>query len=121
MTIDYGTDLACFDDAPSALFPPIDGLGLIRQEMYHRLTVDSVLGWILEDDGTLSPDPSAENWGKDVRRECGAPHTAASAAALGPQYAAVIQRSGRVATADIAVTRTILGNGMVALDFAITG
>lgn len=121
MATDYGRDFDCFDDAPSALFPTITGLALVRQDIYHRISNDSVIGWIVDDAGNLAPDPAAENYGRDVRRLLGAAQTDASAAALGPQISAAIQRSGRIEYADVAVTRIVRSTGIVALRLAISG
>jgi hypothetical protein len=121
MATDYGVDLACFDDAPTPLFPTVTGLDLVEQDVYHRITNDSVIGWTIADDGSPALDPDAENYGKDARRCLGQATTEASAAALGPQFSAAIQRSGRIEFADVAVTRRETPGGIVVLTLAITG
>ncbi len=122
MATDYGVDFACFDDAPSALFPTVTGLDLVRQDVYHRITNRSVLGWIVADDGSLAPDPKAENYGGEMWSLLGSAQTDESASALGPTISGWIQNSGRIEFADVGVTRIVdRGTGILTLRLDITG
>jgi hypothetical protein len=115
-----GTDIACMDDADPR-WSTCTGIALVLQGVYHRITTDSVLGRIINEDGTVEADPKAENFGDDIRKQVGAKHDDESAGALGPRYAAVIQRDERVLTADVVVTTEDAGNGNVDLILDVTG
>lgn len=89
----YGRDVRCFDDA-DALWSEVTGLGVIAQDVYHRLTNDSVLGSTDEE-----PNPDAENWGFDVQKLAGM--SIDDLASLPPIISAAVQRDPRIATCDV--------------------
>ena len=120
MATDYGTDIACIDDA-DARWRTCSGIRLVLQDVYHRYTTKSVLGRILNPDGTVEPNPAAENYGDDVRLYVGSKQSDESAAALGPHLSEVAQRSARVETADATVTREDAGNGNCNLRIVVKG
>ncbi len=88
---DFGTDIACMRDADS-LFTSTSGVALVRQDAFHRITTDSVLG------------VGGDDWGFDSRRLLGANTTTLKARQM--TLAAVIQRDPRVLTADVIITAT---------------
>lgn len=95
-TTTLGITFACLD-GPDAQFRLAQTDGeIMRDEVYHRLTADSVLG----------DSDAAANFGRDVRRYAGAKMSLADVAELGPSLSAVLQQSPRVEYADVTVTRT---------------
>lgn len=120
MTVDFGTDILCMDDADPR-WSTCSGNALILQDVYHRITTDSVLGQIINSDGTIEADPAAENFGDDVRNMVGLATSEELAAALGPRIAAVVQRSARIDTADCTVALEDAGNGKANLIIGISG
>lgn len=117
---DFGTAIGCMDDADPR-WSTVVGNALVLQDVYHRITTDSVLGRIINPDGTIEPDPRAENFGDDVRNLVGSAQSDDELAALGPRFSAVVQRSERVDTADCRVESEDAGNGNVNLILYITG
>lgn len=117
---DFGRDIKCMDDADPR-WSTCAGNALVLQDVYHRITTDSVLGRIINEDGTIEPDPRAENYGDDVRKLVGAGVSDDAAPGYGTRFAAVIQRSARIATADCVATLEHLDNGKANLILDITG
>lgn len=115
MTTTLGITLACLDDCSPQFSICTTDEQILREEVYHRLTTDRVLGF--DDDGNYTPD--AASFGDDVRKLAGASLTDSAVSALGPRYAAVLQRSGRIETADVKVTRGDIVNGEADLDFTV--
>ncbi|MEI8256221.1 MAG: hypothetical protein WCJ30_11175 [Deltaproteobacteria bacterium] len=116
---DFGVDIACLDDADPR-WTTCTGNALVLQDVYHRLTTGSVLGRIINPDGTVEPDPEAENYGDDVRLLVG-DATDESAPGLGTRFSDVVQRSKRIDTADCVVSLESMGDGKARLILAITG
>jgi hypothetical protein len=119
MAEDYGIDIACLDDADSR-WRTTSGRNLVLQDIYHRFTTGAVLGRIINPDGTVEPNPAAENYGEDVRLLVGEA-LPDDVGYLGPRFAAVAQRSRRIDTADCVVTREDAGNGNILLRIAVSG
>lgn len=88
---------------------------ILGDEIYHRLTTDRVIGF--KEDGSYTEDAAA--FGDDVRKLIGAALSEADINALGPRYAAVLQRSGRIETSDVKVTNGPIVDGEASLDFVI--
>jgi hypothetical protein len=84
---------------------------ILRDEVFHRLTTDSVLG----------DTDEAKDWGFDCRRRLGARMTKDDVEALGPLLSAVLQRSGRIDSADVRVTQLDApAPGMLSLQIAVS-
>ena len=98
----YGTDIRCLYDA-DAFFSAATGLESVRQDAFHRIMVDDVLG------------PQGEGWGKDVRRLLGMP--ARELVAQQPVFATVLLKDPRIQSADVTIAATIT-NGMADVRFA---
>lgn len=104
----YGRDIRCVVDADSML-STCEGIEVVRQHAYHRLTVDNILG----DDGTGSF--VIAGWGFDTSRLAGM--TTSRLAAQQPILSEVLQRDPRVLTADVRITPTIVnGKADVTID-----
>lgn len=116
---DFGTDIRCMDDADPR-WSTCTGAALVLQDVYHRITTDSVLGRIINPDGTTEADPEAENFGDDVRKLVGSANDD-NAPALGPRFAAVVQRSRRILTADCIARAEDAGNGNCNIILEISG
>lgn len=56
----YGRDILCMDDADPFLSDG-EGLAILRQDLYHMITTDNILG------------PDGDGWGFDCRRLAGMP------------------------------------------------
>lgn len=100
----YGRDVRCFSDA-DAMFSDVTGLDVLRQDIYHRLTTDNILG------------PNGDGWGFDVRRLLGYP--TADLPGLQPQLSEVCQRDPRVRAADVAITPSP-GGGLKTIRIDVT-
>jgi len=98
----YGRDIRCLFDADE-FFTSVEGIGVVRQHAFHRITTDDVLG----DDGTGSF--VIRGWGFDVRRLLGLP--ASELPAYQPILSEVLQRDERVETADVKIEATSNDNG----------
>jgi hypothetical protein len=88
---DYGLDIACWDDADE-LFTEAVGLAVVKQDAYHRLTTENVLG------------PQGTDWGYDCRTLLGAPSEHVKV--MGPILTEVLTRDDRVLTADVTIDVT---------------
>lgn len=98
-----GIDFFCFTDCDPQ-FRTVEGLPVVVQWAFHRLTTDSLI--------------NAAGWGKDVRNLVGRADTDETAAALGPQLAAVLQQGvvlddgteqvSMIEAANVVVTRAIV-------------
>ena len=115
MSTTLGITFACRDDLSPRFDIATTDEEILTDEIYHRLTTDRVLGFDVDGNYTLE----AAAFGDDVRKLAGAALSDADVAALGPRFAAVLQRSGRIETADVKVTAGPIVNGDVSLDFAI--
>lgn len=93
----YGRDLACFYDADE-IFSDDVGIAIVKQDTFHRLTTDDVLG----DDGTGTF--VIAGWGFDVTRLLGLPATELPGKQL--VISEVLQRDLRILTADVTLTAT---------------
>ncbi len=93
----YGRDIACLRDSDD-LFTEAVGLDVVRQDAFHRITTDNVLG----DDGTGSL--VIVGWGFDVRRLVGM--NASKLAAHQPILSSVLTRDPRIDHADVTLTPT---------------
>jgi hypothetical protein len=89
---------------------------ILRDEVYHRLTTDRVLGF--DEDGNYTAD--AASFGDDVRKLAGAAMSDDALAALGPRFSAMLQRSGRIDTADVTVATGPVVDGETSLDFSVS-
>lgn len=98
----YGTDLACFYDA-DPFFSGVTGIESVRQDAFHRVTTDDVLG------------PGGVGWGKDCRRLLGM-HTR-DLAAQQPIYSNVLLKDERIESADVTITATTNKNGLADVRF----
>ncbi len=105
-----GITFACFD-GPDAMFRLAQSdREIMRDEVYHRLTCDTVLG----------DSDAAQSFGRDVRRYAGAKMSDTDVKELGPALSAVLQQSGRVEFADVTVTRTKPRPDLQHLTFAVS-
>ena len=82
---------------------------IVFDEVYHRLTTDSVLG----------DSDDAVSWGINVFRRCGAAMSDADVAALGPEFSAMLQQSPIVEFADVAVRKSRASGGTFDLEIAV--
>jgi hypothetical protein len=110
MTTRLGVTFACRDDFDAQFRLAQTDREIIGDEVYHRLTADRVTG----------DSEEAQNFGRDVRRLAGARMSDTEVAELGPTLSAILQRSGRVETADVTVTKTTPSPGLIALQFAVS-
>jgi hypothetical protein len=115
MSTTLGITFACRDDLTPGFSLATSDAQILGDEIYHRLTTDRVLGF--DDDGNYTAE--AASFGDDVRKLQGAAMTDDAIAALGPRFSAMLQRSGRIETADARVTRGVLVNGEAPLYFAV--
>lgn len=94
----YGVDIRCFTDA-DPFWSTATGLESVRQDAYHRITTDDVVG------------PGGVGWGYDCRRLLGMP-----AGQLPAQQAlirAALLRDERISEADVTITTTTRTGGQV--------
>ena len=105
-----GITFACLDGPDAQFRLAQTDEEILRDEVYHRLTTDSVIG----------DSADAQNFGRDVRRYAGARMSSSDVAELGPTLSAVLQQSGRVEYADVEVTRTRPRPDLQHLTFAVT-
>ncbi len=115
-----GKDIRCIDDADPR-WSTCEGIALVLQGVYHRLTTDSVLGRIINEDGTVEPDPEAEDFGEDVRRLVGAGVSEDGLPAIERRLSSVCQRDARVDTADCRCALEDIGNGKANLVINVEG
>lgn len=108
--VSIGVTFACFDALDPSFRIAASDYEIVRDEVYHRMTTDSVIG---DTDEALS-------WGLDVFRECGSYVDDAKVALLGPTYAAMLQGSPLIETADVTVTRGPSAPPAVDLVFTIS-
>ncbi len=105
MSTTLGVTLACFDD--------IGALGEVCEtdeqetldEVYHRLTTDSVLG----------DSDDARSWGYNLRARINAATIGDELLLLNPKLSAVLERSGRVDTAEVNCTELPATAGKVSM------
>jgi hypothetical protein len=93
----YGVELACVSDADE-LFSEVVGIGVVRQDAIHRLTVESVLG------------PNGDDWGYDCRKLLGMKSD--ELVRMQPTIIEVLTRDDRIETADVTLESVINPNGM---------
>jgi len=109
MSTRLGLTFACFRDFGARFETSATDEETVRDEVLHRLTTDSVLG----------PSPEAADWGFDVRSRLGARMSDDDIAALGPTLSAVLQKSGRIDSADVVCTRLPSTPGLLSLLIAV--
>lgn len=97
----YGTDIRCMTDADPFL-SAATGLEIVRQDAFHRITTDDVLG------------PGGVAWGRDIRRLLGAP--ARDLPAQQASFEEVLQRDQRIQRATVTLTATAR-NGIADVTF----
>lgn len=115
MSTTLGITYACRDDCSPQFSICTTDEQILGDEVYHRLTTDRVLGF--DSAGNYTPD--AASFGDDVRKLAGAALSDSAVAALGQRYSLMLQRSGRIETADVTVTRGDSTSGEVDLYFAV--
>ena len=93
----YGVDLGCVLSTDS-LFSSTTGVDVVRQDAYHRLLTDSVLG------------PAGDDWGYDCRRLLGAKDSLLSA--VQPLLTEVLLRDERILSATVTVSASSTGTGL---------
>jgi len=93
----YGTDVGCILST-DVLFSSVTGIDVVRQDAYHRLLTDSVLG------------PAGDDWGYDCRRLLGAKDS--QIAAIQPLISEVLQRDERIEQASVRVRSSSTGTGL---------
>lgn len=107
-----GITFACRDDFDGLFSVATSDEQILRDEIFHRLTTDSVLG----------DTPEADDWGYDVRKLLGSPMTAGDIVELGPKLADMLQqRSPLIEFADVTVTRTSAVGAPLVLLIETTG
>lgn len=117
MTTTLGVTFGCFDDLDASFSAAKTDYQIARDEVYHRLTTDAVLGF--EDDGETLTQAAAD-FGDDVRKLAGKSLTDRQASALGLKYTAVLQHSDILSSASVVVTKTQIGIAEIELNFAVT-
>lgn len=100
----YGRDVRCVTDA-DPLWTEVIGVDVVKQDAYHRLTNDTVLG------------PGGDGWGFDVRKLIGLP--ASELTAYQPTISEVLQQDPRIDTADVILSATT-SNGLAAVRIEAT-
>jgi len=110
MSARLGHTFACFRDFGPRFEVNATDEQTVRDEVLHRLTTDSVLG----------DSPEATDYGFNVRRRLGARMTDDDVNALGPMLSAVLQRSGRIDSADVTCSRLPSPPGLLSLMIAVT-
>ncbi len=110
MTTTLGVTFACFRGFGPRFEVATTDEQIVRDEVFRRLTADSVLG----------DSPEAADWGYDLRQRLGARMTDDDAMALGPLLSAVLQRSGRIETADVKCDRIPNDSGLLSLSISVT-
>ncbi len=110
MTTTLGVTFACFRGFTSQFDIAQIDEQILRDEVFHRLTTDTVLG----------DSEDAASFGYDVRRRLGARMTDEEIAGLGPLLSSVLQRSGRVDSADVIVTRVATTGPLLSLLIAVS-
>ena len=93
----YGSDLGCILST-DALFSSATGIDVVRQDAYHRLLTDSVLG------------PAGDGWGYDCRRLLGAPD--AQLASFSALLSEVLQRDERITSAQVSIVSSRTSSGL---------
>lgn len=104
-----GVTFACFDALDPSFRIAASDYEIVRDEVYHRMTTDSVIG---DTDEALS-------WGLNVFRECGAYLSDPQVQLLGPTYGAMLQNSPLIDSADVTVTRGDSPPGIIDLVFTV--
>lgn len=104
-----GVTFACRDGLDASFRIAASDEEIVIDEVYHRMTTDSVLG----------DTDEAQAWGLNVFRECGSYVSDAKIQLLGPTYSAMLQGSPLIDSADVTVTRGSTGP-RVDLVFAIS-
>jgi hypothetical protein len=110
MSTRLGVTFACFRGFGPRFEVATTDEQIVRDEVFHRLTTDSVLG----------DTPEASDFGLDVRVRLGSRMNDDDIAALGPTLSAVLQRSGRIDTADVTCTRLDSPPGLLSLQIAVS-
>lgn len=105
-----GITFACFRGMTSQFDVATTDEQILRDEVFHRLTTDTVLG----------DSEDAASFGYDVRKRLGARMTDEEIAGLGPMLSAVLQRSGRVDAADVVVTRIMTTGPLLSLLISVS-
>lgn len=88
---DYGTDIACQNDA-DPFWSTVTGIGSVQQDAYHRVTTDDILG------------PGGVGWGRDCRRLLGMPTSQLPAEQVA--FGQTLQKDDRIQTATVAIVAT---------------
>lgn len=101
----YGRDLKCFDDA-DAIFSSVQGIAVVAQSAYHRLTNDTVLG------------KGGADWGFNVIRLCGM--SMARLAGQQPLISAALQKDPRIRTAEVSLQPIPAGAGLWRVILTVT-
>lgn len=107
---DFGTDIFCDPATEDAddLFSEVSGVALVKQDLRHRLTTDSVL-----------PSPEGDDDGYDLRKLLGA--TAGNSASYQARVKRVVLKDQRIASATVDITETDTGKGMRTITVDING
>lgn len=110
MSTTLGNTFACFTDVTGRFALAQTDEEILRDEVYHRLTTDTVLG----------DTDTARSFGFNVRQRLGARMSDDDIASLGPMLAAMLQRSGRVDSADVECKRLAGAPGLLSLSIAVS-
>lgn len=105
-----GVTFSCFRGLTSRFALAETDEQIVLHEVFHRLTADTVQGQSEE----------ADSFGFDVRRRLGAAMSDDDVASLGPMLSSMLQRSGRLASADVRVSRLASTPGLLSLMFAVS-
>jgi len=98
----YGRDVRCLLDCDE-LMSAVEGLGVVYQAAFHRVSTDSVLG------------PGGDGWGYDARRLLGM--NAADLPSYQPIFAEVLTRDPRIDSAEVSLTPVLVRGTMVDVEF----
>lgn len=109
MSTTLGITFACRTDLGPRFELAQSDAEILGDDIYRRMMNDSVIG----------DSPEAIDYGDDVRKLMGAPLTDGDVEALGPRYSVMLQRSPRILTADVTVTRMPAATGQIALRFSV--
>lgn len=110
MTTTLGITFACRTDLGARFELAQTDAQILGDDIFRRLTCDSVIG----------DSPEAIDFGDNVRKLYGAKLSDGEVAGLGPRYSAVLQRSPRILTADVVVTRMPAPPGQIALRLTVS-
>ena len=110
MSTTLGITFACRTDLTPRFDVCTSDRQILGDDIFRRMMNDSVIG----------DSPEAIDYGDNVRKLLGAALSDGEVDALGLRYSVVLQRSPRILTADVVVTRMAAAPGQIALRFSVS-